>query len=307
MPPRSAVWPIDEHTRGKHLVLGYYLDAWLPILGSTHGRVIFIDGFAGPGKYQGGEPGSPIIAMRAVKRHVARRANWDAAFLFVEADAARCALLRDEVDRERVGLPTTFHFDVECGDFAPTLNKLLDQVATAGFQVAPSFMMVDPFGISGAPMAVIRRFLSLPRAEVLVTFMVDFIDRFDETGEFPPHLDELYGTHEWAGIDTTAAKPLRLAAYCDLYRQQLKVAGATHVLQFDLYSGNRLVYALFHASRHPLACQRMKEALWRADPSGELSFRASRTGQQGLVFGADFSELRGELRSFLSGRDWTPV
>lgn len=307
MPPRTAVWPIDEHTRGKHLVLGYYLDAWLPILGSTHGRVIFIDGFAGPGRYEGGEPGSPVIAIRAVKAHLARRASWDATFLFVEADADRCTVLREEVEREKAGMPATAHFDVECGEFAPTLTDFLNQLDVATFTVAPSFMMVDPFGISGAPMAVIQRFLRLPKAEVLVTFMVDFIDRFDETGEFPPHLDELYGAHAWATIDTTRSKATRLDAYCGLYRDQLKAAGATQVLRFDLYSGNRLVYALFHASKHPLACQRMKEALWSADPSGDLAFRGSRSGQQSLLFGADFGGMRAALKGFLAGRDWTAV
>ena len=59
LPPRSTVWDLDDHTRGKHLVLRSYMDAWLPIVLNTYERALFVDGFAGPGEYRRGEPGSP--------------------------------------------------------------------------------------------------------------------------------------------------------------------------------------------------------------------------------------------------------
>lgn len=55
MKPKSTLWPREPHTEGKHLVLKEYLNAWFPILGGTQGRIVFIDGFAGPGEYAGGE------------------------------------------------------------------------------------------------------------------------------------------------------------------------------------------------------------------------------------------------------------
>ena len=57
--PLDTLWELDPHTLGKHLVLRAYLDAWLPVMGSWQGRLLFIDGFAGPGEYEGGEEGSP--------------------------------------------------------------------------------------------------------------------------------------------------------------------------------------------------------------------------------------------------------
>jgi three-Cys-motif partner protein len=61
--PKDIVWPLEPHTKGKHEVLRHYLEAWFPILGFTQGRIVFIDGFAGPGEYAGGEKGSPLIAL----------------------------------------------------------------------------------------------------------------------------------------------------------------------------------------------------------------------------------------------------
>ena len=54
---KEKLWPLEPHTTGKHLVLRAYLNAWLPILSSGNSRVLFIDGFAGPGEYAGGEEG----------------------------------------------------------------------------------------------------------------------------------------------------------------------------------------------------------------------------------------------------------
>lgn len=71
MPPGETLWERDEHTEGKHLVLEHYLKAWFPILGMgrMNRRILFVDGFAGPGKYKGGEPGSPLVAMRVLADH----------------------------------------------------------------------------------------------------------------------------------------------------------------------------------------------------------------------------------------------
>ena len=35
MPPKTTLWPLDDHTLGKHMVLRAYMVAWLPIILST--------------------------------------------------------------------------------------------------------------------------------------------------------------------------------------------------------------------------------------------------------------------------------
>jgi len=67
----DTIWPREPHTEAKHAILRKYLDAWLPIITRWNGRVVYIDGFAGPGEYIGGDNGSPIIAIKAVLEHTA--------------------------------------------------------------------------------------------------------------------------------------------------------------------------------------------------------------------------------------------
>lgn len=51
----STIWPPDPHTRAKHEILENYLKAWFPILSRWSGRIIYLDGFAGPGIYSRSE------------------------------------------------------------------------------------------------------------------------------------------------------------------------------------------------------------------------------------------------------------
>lgn len=81
MEPKSTLWPLEPHTRGKHLVLKHYLDAWFPILGSWSERILFIDGFTGPGEYESGEEGSPLIAIGTLREHRFQRNPLKAAYI----------------------------------------------------------------------------------------------------------------------------------------------------------------------------------------------------------------------------------
>lgn len=307
--PDETVWPLGEHTPGKHRVLRGYLDAWLPILGMKQDRILFIDGFAGPGEYAGGEPGSPIIALRALKEHAARgKISAEVEFLFVESDAARVANLTRLVDAERASLPKKASAHVMQGKFDATMTTVLDDLEGSGKRLAPTFLMADPFGVSDTPFGVIARVLRHEKSEVYISFMYEAINRWKTTPEFEPHLNSLFGCPDWrVGIDID--DPVQKKAFFfSLYRDRLKAAGASYVIHFELYQGNRLVYAIFFGTKHLLGCDRMKQAIWRVAPFGDYSFRGARGDQLGLeIGGADLERFGGELRSAFPAGAWIRV
>ena len=63
----------------KHLILQGYLEAWYPKLKFAR-RLVFIDGFAGPGEYLGGEKGSPLIALDAAIKEGKGKADYSGIF-----------------------------------------------------------------------------------------------------------------------------------------------------------------------------------------------------------------------------------
>src|SRR5215467_3847455 len=89
----GTIWPLEPHTAKKHAILRRYFEAWLPILANSNGRVVYIDGFAGPGVYSGGEDGSPVIVLKAARDHKYKPAS-ELYCLFVEAEERRHAHLK---------------------------------------------------------------------------------------------------------------------------------------------------------------------------------------------------------------------
>ena len=64
-----TVWDIEPHTARKHAILRRYFEAWFPIMARWNQRVLYIDGFSGPGEYSNGEDGSPLIVLKAARDH----------------------------------------------------------------------------------------------------------------------------------------------------------------------------------------------------------------------------------------------
>jgi three-Cys-motif partner protein len=286
------------------MVLRSYLNAWLPIMGMRNGRIIFVDGFAGPGEYEGGEEGSPIIALKALIDHASRqKISAEVVYLFVEGDKKRADHLEGLVEQLRPQLPSGCKVQVEHGKFDATLTDILDAAGATGKNLAPAFVMVDPFGVKETPMSVLARILENPKSELYVSFMYEAINRFKDSPEFEQHLDSLFGTPAWRiGIAMPESKSRRSYFY-ELYAAQLKKAGAKYVVWFELYNGNRHVYTIFFATQHHVGCNRMKEAIWRVAPMGEYEFRGLESGQMSLTqwFEASRDPLRRQLRERFAG------
>jgi three-Cys-motif partner protein len=279
--PEETIWELQPHTAAKHQLLRKYLDAWFPILARYNNRIVYIDGFSGPGRYSGGEPGSPIIALESARTHRANLAG-ELVFLFVEERQDRVDNLNREISA--IQLPAHFKVDVECGRFAENLTAKLDQLDAGGHQIAPTFALIDPFGFSGIPYSLIRRLLSKNKCETLITFVVDAINRWltHPDPQIRSHITETFGTDTAVAIaEGVGDRPTQLK---NLYQQQLgKVA--QFVRYFEMRDSNdRVVYYLFFASNNSRGHLKMKEAMWKVDPLGGFTFSDSTNPNQRVLF-----------------------
>ena len=111
--PKKTVWKLEPHTRAKHEILRRYLQAWMVILSQgKFPEILYIDGFSGPGEYEEGEVGSPIIALEtAIGYEPPLTAKIN--FLFVEKDPARATHLRSRVSQ--IVSPAQFKVIIEIG------------------------------------------------------------------------------------------------------------------------------------------------------------------------------------------------
>lgn len=140
----------------KHAILGGYVVPFAAKTGSASAghRVVIVDGYAGAGRYEDGQPGSPSLLASALRTPALRGRELQC--FFVEQDHATyerlCAVLVDEDPDGSLGL------QAREGTVEQHLADLL--VCADG---VPLFLFLDPFGL-GLPFSVIVDvFRSRPR------------------------------------------------------------------------------------------------------------------------------------------------
>lgn len=289
--PKQTLWKLNPHTKAKHEILRRYLAAWFPILSTYHSRIVYIDGFAGPGRYEQGEDGSPVIALNVAVNHRKALAG-EVVFWFIDEREDRIEHLRQELRTIRV--PAHFKVISESGKFHEKFGAVLNSIGAQNAALAPTFAFIDPFGFSGIPFSLIGRLLKCKRTEAFVTFMVDAINRFLEHPEdkVVQHIVEAFGAEEAVQIAKGAGD--RVVKLRELYQSRLQQV-AKFVRYFEMRDRqNRTQYYLFFATNSPLGHVKMKEAMWTLDPDGEFRFSDATNAYQLVLFEADATPILAE-------------
>ncbi|MCH7911033.1 MAG: three-Cys-motif partner protein TcmP, partial [Candidatus Hydrogenedentes bacterium] len=149
--------------------------------------------------------------------------------------------------------------------------KVLDELGDDS--LAPTFAMIDPFGLKGVPLSTIARIAKHERCEVMFSLMTESMVRFMSGDIFPPLMDEVFGTDKWRGALylESGDKALFLR---DLYAEQLRSVGFSYVPPgFELRDeGNKVEYYLMFGTKNLTGLTKMKDAMWAVDKSGNYRF-----------------------------------
>ena len=314
----ETTWELAQHTRTKHELLRRYLAAWFPILAqSGHRRMIFVDGFAGPGIYTGGEPGSPIIALDTLVNHnmFKRFSNTQFTFFFVEKNVERHNMLEKEIAKFWRQYPRESPRNVRVKnlneDFISAATQVV-KIIRRTKQSVPAFIFIDPFGPSGIPMSIIHELLSLRKCEVLINFMYNSINRFitDKQPKNAQIFTELFGIDKSkylsiVSLDDSNERKIYLR---DLYLDSLRrVGGCEFADSFEIWDSihGRTSYFLIFGTHDIKGIEKMKKVMWSLDTfAGEISTKG-KAGQMQLAFDPDLSKLRIALLDQFRGRQAT--
>jgi three-Cys-motif partner protein len=301
MPPKKTVWKLDRHSAAKHYLLRRYLQAWLPIMSSWQGRLVLIDGFAGPGIYEDGQPGSPIIMLNAFLDHEARdRIDAELIYVFIEQDKRRVAQLEREI--EKLGkFPANVKVQVIPEAYENAFSEVLDDLEGRGAKLAPTFAFLDPFGYSDAPMTLTGRFLQFERCEVLIYVPLRSVNRWLRREGQERAMTLLFGTERWAEAVAIEDGHERIRFLHDLFYDQMKTdCGLSYVRSFEIVTAARNSgYHLFFGTNHELGLLKMKELMWDVDPIRGRRFKDSTRSQEPVLFEPepDLGPLRKALRA----------
>lgn len=271
----STIWPLKPHTEVKHIILKKYLNAWLPIITRWNKRIIYIDGFAGPGEYIGGKPGSPIIAIEAVSNH---KINFksEIIMIFIEAEEKRYKFLKGKIAKLKIH--PKIRLEIYCAKFDEKLTEILNYINEQNRGLAPTFIFIDPFGFTGMPFSLIKRFMKNKSCEVLITFMYEEINRFIANKKNWDALTKLFGTDEWKKtLNGKLSASERSILLHNIYKKQLeKKASVKYVRSFKMINEqNKIDYFLFFGTNNIKGLQKIKEAMWNVDKDGVFQFSDS--------------------------------
>lgn len=308
MPTKSKLWPMDGHTEGKHLVLRAYLDAWFGLLSNKFKKLLFVDGFSGPGEYSTGEEGSPLIALNSVIQHShSELGNIDVEYIFIELDPKRLAHLKKKIANTLTPTPNNLKITYIEANFEDAIAETV-MPALKLFDGNPCFVMADPFGVGQTPMKSFEALMKYDRVELYISMMYEFINRFKTQKEFEEPLNKLFGDKSWKKFSAIEDKEHRKKSLYKCYRMSLKEKCNAQVIHFDLCNGNRLKYAIFFATGHTLGSHKMKAAIWKVIPNGKFSFKSEKDPQMEInMESPNFEPLQRELVEFIKGKGEIPI
>jgi three-Cys-motif partner protein len=309
----DTIWTADPHTLAKHAILERYLQAWFPILsrqsaavGSTKNEILFIDGFAGPGIYKKGEPGSPVIAMRAARKGA--RLPLAVRFLFIERDRDRFEVLRREVDKE-MAVPSQNRriVEMEQGECGPILTDALAKHEAENLNFGPALAFLDQFGYGDVSIELVSKIMQFGQCEVFSYIDYKNMNRWigEKTQAKHSAFDRAFGGSEWKQCIELPPKERRsrlLELYIAALKTKVKVKYVKEFLMFD--ANGAPLYWLVFCTNSLRGLEEMKRAMWTVDETGEFRFSDHDDPDQLDLLGDVYSQvwLAKTLRDHFAGR-----
>ncbi len=254
----------------KDRVLASYLTPYLTMVATLRKRrIILIDAFAGPGLFQDGSKGSPLIICEAADQHVPDQ--YEAIFVNKDADHHR-RLSEALQPRIAAGRATCIRGD------AHDLLKVLGE----SVQEQTIFLYLDPFGLSGCDFPTLKLFLTRPKqysTEILINISPRAIHRLAamdavREGRITPQVEALNATLTavlgggyWREFlaDESMTPAERAAEVVKEYQrrlgQYLPYVGSCPVREGE---SKAIKYYMTFCSRHPFALLLMNDQMCKA-------------------------------------------
>jgi len=307
-------------SRVKDELLRCYLSPYLNKIITTNNPTLYIDCFAGKGKFDDGEDGSPITALNCVRDSIERYKNAHLSFhqptihvRFIELHFAK--ELENNIPQEYRD-----HCKVICGKYEDEIVPLLNSAIKRYNGRLNVFLYVDPYGIKALNA---KLFCQLPEvvntAELLINLnsvgfirealrvrkialkeneaeLLSDLEEFDTSGlNSIQELNNVAGGEYWqpivddyklGRIDFYEAEKRFSAGYKEMLRAAYK-----YVLDMPIRikADKNPKYRMVHATNHPQGCILMADNVFRR--TDHLIVSIQRMGQMSLFEQSADNEL----------------
>ena len=256
------------------------MNGWYPKLGTWARRVLYVDTHAGRGRYESGDPGSPVLALQTLLRHSYREKLLNASefnFLFIERDPANLAALEAELSQLKP-FPARVNVETSEGDAFERLSVILNELRRDRAQMAPAFLFVDPYRFK-IPAGLLGDLMKAGRVELFINVMWRELDMLVQQRPAPgtPHaqtLDEIFGSGSWRTEVIGDGMDERLDRAIPLMARGIGAKWWTSAVRM-VTGGQATRYVLLHLTNSDDGRDLMKECAWSVSPAGGFMVRRS--------------------------------
>jgi len=296
----------------KHDLLRRYLPRFAGKTGSRAPGVVYLDGYAGRGRYQDGSPASAERILQIAEQQVAQGINYR--LFFYEPDPESFAALNGVV-----GEYVARGVQAEADD-CEVIGGLDQVVVAAGGK--PLFLFLDPCGL-GIPFLVLTRTLSGPRAakwpptEVLLNFSLDAVRRIaghvasaTPTEKSMVRLDEVLGGDWWRDLVQQGVSDQAVDEIVRGFMERLGRATGMRILAMPVRRdpAHKPVYFLVFGTRNPLGIWYFSDDTARATETWWSTFDAQEAAKSdqpslfpaSLLMRHDLSEVEAKARPVIA-------
>ncbi|MCK4858942.1 MAG: three-Cys-motif partner protein TcmP, partial [Candidatus Omnitrophica bacterium] len=234
----------------KHNIFESYLEPWAKIISNQAWvkDAYYIDAFAGTGKYETGEAGSPVIAAKILIEY--QKPTCTLHCICIERDPKRYKTLETSLNQFEGKLAIEKHK----GEFLTYIDGILKKI-----EKAPAFFFIDPEGFSGMDFDKIEAVLNLPHTEILINFQYNAIQRWLKAPKVESTITKLFGTSDYK----KAKKEIELI---EIYKQQIRQKNAfVRYFRNKFPKKNRTFYYLVYATKNITGFKIMKDVIFKEE------------------------------------------
>ena len=232
-------------------------------MGSIHPILGYIDGFAGRGVYENGEPGSPILAMRAAQEQIDKIGKLkEFLCVFIEKNKENYCCLEEQVALAAPECPAVTHFLIH-KTFEAAIHEIMEEIDPD--KTIPILYFIDPFGWKGIPFETIKGIMAQPKSEILFVFMTYEMGRFLGSPFHEESLTQLFNGDSWKKASRYTGRN-RHEALVQLYEDLLRnETNAKHVWPFRVSDSfmRRTKYYIIYVTHHFKGLRVMKNIMKR--------------------------------------------
>ena len=255
--------PFDEGTKIKLKIFQEYFEEWLPVFVASQTpiwkTVQVFDFFAGKGKDNNGELGSPLIAIKVISSYLS----------FISKNKIAVVLHLNELNKSSydslienlLGLDVGFTIKTYNSDFKTLLNNHYDSMKTSA-----NFLFLDQNGIKEITKDIFERLVTLKQTDFLFFISSSYFKRFATTPEFKkyfPFTPEEVETTDYYHIHRKVVEH---------YKSLISKSKKYFLAPFSIKKGPN-IYGLVFGTNHTLGIEKFLSIAWKKDKlTGEANY-----------------------------------